>query len=69
MQAAQELLHATGQDDHDGPWLAVGVGVHTGTAYVGTVSGAEGSVMDVTALGDVVNITARLASKPVRVKL
>ncbi len=63
VQAAQELLHATGQDDPGGPWLAVGVGVHTGTAYVGTVSGAEGSVMDVTALGDVVNITARLASK------
>jgi adenylate cyclase len=30
---------------------------------VGTVSGAEGSAKDVTALGDNVNITARLASQ------
>jgi adenylate cyclase len=39
------------------------VGVHTGIAYVGTVSGTEGSVQDITALGDNVNVTARLASQ------
>jgi adenylate cyclase len=43
--------------------LPIGIGVHTGVAYVGTVSGVEGSVQDVTALGDSVNITARLASQ------
>ena len=37
--------------------------MHTGVAYVGTVSGTEGSVKDITALGDNVNITARLASQ------
>ncbi len=61
--AAQELLQVTGHADRQGPWLPVGVGVHTGIAYVGTVSGAEGSITDITALGDNVNITARLASK------
>lgn len=59
--AAQDLLRATGHGERDGPWLPVGIGVHTGVAFVGTV-GAEGSVTDITALGDAVNSTARLAS-------
>ena len=41
--------------------MPVGAGVHTGTAYVGAV-GSEATVMDFTALGDAVNVTARLAS-------
>lgn len=57
IQAAQELLYATRQT------IPVGVGVHTGVAYVGTVSGIEGSIKDITALGDNVNVTARLASQ------
>ncbi len=63
IQAAQELLRVTGHSDKGGPWLPIGVGIHTGVAYVGTVSGAEGTVTDVTALGDSVNVAARLASK------
>jgi adenylate cyclase len=39
------------------------VGVHTGLAYVGIVGGDDGNPTDFTALGDNVNITARLASK------
>jgi adenylate cyclase len=62
VQAAQDLLRATGHGEPDGPWLPVGAGVHTGIAYVGTVSGTEGTVSDLTALGDAVNTTARLAS-------
>ena len=62
VQAAHQLLQATGHGDPDGPWMPVGVGVHTGMAFFGTVSGAEGSVTDFTALGDSVNIGARLAS-------
>ena len=61
--AAQELLQVTGHADRQGPWIPVGVGVHTGMAYVGTVSGAEGSITDITALGDNVNVAARFASK------
>lgn len=63
VSAAQELLRVTGHRDRGGPWLPVGVGVHTGAAFVGTVEGVEGTVNDVTALGDNVNISARLASK------
>lgn len=63
VQAAQDLLRVTGHGDKKGPWLPIGVGVHTGIAFVGTVKGTEDTVSDITALGDNVNITARLASK------
>jgi adenylate cyclase len=60
--AGRDLLAATGHADPEGPWIPVGAGVHTGTAYVGTV-GVEGTEeYDITVLGDAVNVTARLAS-------
>jgi adenylate cyclase len=62
VQAAQSLLQATGHRDPAGPWAPVGIGVHTGLAYVGVVGGEKGKPTDFTALGDNVNITARLAS-------
>lgn len=62
VEAAQDLLRLTGHREAKGPWLPVGIGVHTGRAYVGVVGG-EDSPMDFTALGDNVNITARLASE------
>ena len=61
IDAAQELLRRTGHRDKAGPWIPVGVGIHTGPAFVGVV-GEETSAMDFTALGDNVNIAARLAS-------
>ena len=61
--AAQELLCVMGYGSKQGPWLPIGVGVHTGSVFFGTIGGAEGSVTDVAALGDNVNVTARLASK------
>ena len=61
IQAGQELLRATGHGDPGGPWLPVGVGVHTGVAYMGTV-GEPGGVMDMTVLGDAPNTASRLAS-------
>lgn len=62
VNAAQELLRATGHTDSDGPWLPVGAGVHTGIAFVGSVGSKDG-VTDITALGDAVNTAARLASQ------
>jgi adenylate cyclase len=59
VSAARELLAETGNDG-DSPWVPVGVGVHTGTAYVGRVG--EDDACDFTAVGDAVNTAARLAS-------
>ena len=59
VSAAQELLRETGNDGGE-PWVPIGAGVHTGAAYVGRVG--EGDACDFTAVGDAVNMTARLAS-------
>ncbi len=63
IEAAMELLELTGHHDDKGPWLPIGVGVHTGTAFVGVVGGTEDNPSDFTALGDNVNVTSRLASQ------
>ena len=61
--AARALLEAVGLPDasQSGP-IPVGAAVHTGDAFVGS-TGAGGIVSDFTALGDVVNTTARLAGE------
>jgi adenylate cyclase len=58
--AARAILAATGHDEPEGPWLPVGAGVATGIAYVGAVG--SGAHTEFTALGDIVNTAARLAS-------
>jgi adenylate cyclase len=63
VEAGQTLLRVTGHGEPGGPWIPVGVGIHTGTAWVGAIAGASGATADFTALGDNVNIAARLASK------
>ncbi len=60
VEAAQALLHATGHADPAGPWAPVGAGVHTGLAWVGAVG--DEAHTEITALGDAVNTTARLAA-------
>ena len=62
VEAARKILEATGHKDPSGPWIPVGIGVHTGIAYVGSVEAAEG-ISDIALLGDAVNTTARLASQ------
>lgn len=55
-----ELLRATASGS-DAAQVQVGIGVNTGVAYVGAVGTAEH--VEFTALGDAVNVTARLASE------
>jgi adenylate cyclase len=61
VEAAQDLLRVTGHADPEGPWAPVGVGINTGEAYFGTVGKQE--LVEITALGDEVNVAARLASQ------
>jgi|SRR5271157_1462566 len=65
LHAAEELLHVTGHSDPNGPWIPVGVGIHTGTAYVGAVGSNEG-VNEIAVLGSAANLTARLSSQAKR---
>jgi adenylate cyclase len=58
--AARNVLERTGHADPAGPWVPVGAGVHTGTAWFGAIG--EGSHVELTAVGDVVNVAARLAA-------
>jgi adenylate cyclase len=63
VEAARALMVATGHDDPAGPWVPVGAGVHTGLVWMGAIG--EGTHVELTAVGDAVNITARLASAAV----
>lgn len=58
--AAHDLLERLGAGAEQGMWMPVGVGIGVGVAYVGSVG--DGPDTDLTAMGDLVNTTARLAS-------
>jgi adenylate cyclase len=60
VHAALDVLRATGHGGPDGPWVPVGAGVSSGLAWVGAVGDAHKT--DLTALGDNVNIAARLGA-------
>jgi adenylate cyclase len=60
VDAAIDLMRGLGYGSRDGPWLDVGAAVAAGVAYVGNVG--PQSLMDFTALGDPVNLAARLQS-------
>jgi adenylate cyclase len=61
VETAEELLRGVGYQPGEKPWLALGIGVHFGPASVGNVG--TGEVKDFTAVGDVVNVAARLQAK------
>jgi adenylate cyclase len=60
VDAARSLLQVTGHGTTAGPWVPVGAGVHTGRVWFGAVG--EDPHVELTALGDPVNVAARLAS-------
>jgi adenylate cyclase len=59
--AGLELLRATGHNDLAGPWLPIGVGVHAGRTFVGSI-GVEDGNYQFAALGDPMNFCARLVA-------
>lgn len=61
LRAVEELLRLE-IPGPNGTRIRFGVGVHTGVAYIGTMTGAESGVEDVTVLGDAANVAARLCS-------
>ena len=64
IRAGRAILAGTGHGRRDSPgdsWLPVGVGIHSGLAFVG-VLGTEGGAIDFTGVGDTVNTAARLGS-------
>jgi adenylate cyclase len=61
IESGREILKATGHHLQDGPWIPVGIGIHTGLAYVGSVRSDSGA-SDIAVLGDTANTGARLSS-------
>ena len=57
VEAGIDLLRTVGYGTDGRPWLEMGVAVNAGIAYVGNVGEA---IMDFTALGDTVNVAARM---------
>lgn len=60
LSSARDLLIATGHTDPDGPWIPLGVGLHAGHGFVGML-GSPGEPMELTALGDDINVGARIS--------
>lgn len=60
-QAAIDLVKSKSFIDPNGESIPIGVGVHTGPVFIGTVSALQGSFRDVSIFGSNVNLTARLA--------
>ena len=61
IEAAREILQVTGYGGSGEPWISLGAGVHTGTAFVGSLGSEEGT-SDITVLGDAPNTAARLST-------
>jgi adenylate cyclase len=61
VEAAEALFGAVGYGSPEGPWVSLGAGVHTGTAFVGYISRGEAS--EFTAMGDTINVAAHLAAE------
>ena len=60
VQGALAIMDRVGYGTPAGPFISIGAGVNTGTAYVGVV-GDKGNYRDFTALGEPVNMASRLA--------
>ncbi len=61
IQAARDMLRVTGHEQPGGPWVPVGIGIHTGMAYVGMVGSSKG-VNEIAVLGSAANLAAWFSS-------
>ncbi len=61
-RAARRMTQSAALTDAHGAPIPAGIGVHTGTVYIGTVSAAKGLFRDVSIFGSNVILTARLAA-------
>jgi len=61
ISAARQIIHATEPPHGSTPWVPVGIGIHTGRAYVGAVD-TEASESDIVVMGDTANTGARIAA-------
>jgi adenylate cyclase len=61
VETAREIIRATGHRSPTGPWIPLGIGIHTGMAYVGAVR-ADSGAGDIAVLGDTANTGARLSA-------
>ena len=61
-RTAQQLVNNKSMVDSKGEVIPIGVGIHTGPVYIGTVTALQGSFRDVSIFGNNVNLAARLAS-------
>ena len=62
VMAGQAILDATGHGKSQDPWVPLGLGIHTGEAFVGAV-GEPGRNINITILGDNVNVGSRLGGQ------
>jgi adenylate cyclase len=62
VRAGRDLLRVTGHADASGPWLPIGVGVHSGVAFVGSIGAEGGTSYEFAALGETMNYGARLVA-------
>jgi adenylate cyclase len=60
IDTATRILEQTGHESASGPWIPVGIGVHSGVVYAGAV-GTANRMGVITVLGDTANTAARLA--------
>jgi adenylate cyclase len=59
--AARDMMRVTGHGEGASTRIPIGIGVHTGVAYVGSV-GTNKGVNELAVLGPAANLTARLSS-------
>jgi adenylate cyclase len=62
LEAAADMMRATGHEPGSDPWIEIGIGVHTGNVYIGAVGSSDG-VNEIAVLGDGANLAARLSSR------